>query len=226
MTRLLLVHGAFHGAWCWDKLRPELGRRGIENDVIELPFTTPEGDAAAVRKVVDRLSQNGDPVTLLGHSLGGAVISAAGAEDGTPYPGINGLIYLAALMIAPDQTVDFSGAPGMTAVKATDEVASFDLSRARSAFYHQCTEEDAAWATARLRTMPTAVLLTGAPSEPAWRFLPSHYLMCSDDQMVSVDAQRSMAANARSTLTMDSDHSPFLSHPTELASLLEQVLQP
>jgi pimeloyl-ACP methyl ester carboxylesterase len=224
MTRLLLVHGAFHGAWCWDKLRPELNRRGIENDVIDLPFTTPEGDASAVRDVVDRLSQKGDPVTLLGHSLGGAVISAAGAEDGAPYPGVNGLIYLTAIMVAADQSVDFSGGPGMTAINATDEVASFDLAQARSAFYHHCTEADAAWATARLRPMPRAVLLSRPPSQPAWRCLPSHYVLCTDDRMVSVNAQQTMAANAGSTVSIDSDHSPFLSHPTELATLLEQVL--
>jgi pimeloyl-ACP methyl ester carboxylesterase len=218
------VHGAFHGAWCWDKLRPELARRGIEHDAVDLPFTTSEDDAATVRDAVDRLSQNGDPVTLLGHSLGGAVISAAGAQGGAAYPGISGLIYVSALMIAPDQAVDLRGGPGMAAIKTTGESASFDLSQARSAFYHHCSEEDAAWATARLRTMPRAVLLSGASPEPAWRFLPSYYLICTDDQMVSLDAQRAMAANAGSALTIDSDHSPFLSHPAELASLLEEVV--
>ena len=109
MTRLLLVHGAFHGAWCWDKLRPELTVRGIEHEVVELPFTTPDDDVATVRAAVDLLSKDGHPVTLLGHSFGGAVISAAAADDGAPYPGVAALVYLTAIMVAPDQSVDFSG---------------------------------------------------------------------------------------------------------------------
>jgi pimeloyl-ACP methyl ester carboxylesterase len=222
MTKLLLVHGAFHGAWCWDKLRPELTRRGVESDAINLPFTTPDEDVAAVRAAVDRLSQDGDPVTVVGHSLGGAVISAAAASEGAPYPGVSSLVYLTALMIAPGQKIDLSGGPGMAAFNMSGETATFDLSQARSAFYHHCTEEDAAWATERLRDMPTACLLVPAPPEPAWRFLPSRYVVCTDDQVLSMDAQGAMAANAGSTLSIDSDHSPFLSHPAELAGLLAQ----
>jgi hypothetical protein len=105
-------------------------------------------------------------------------------------------------------------------------VASFDLSQAHSAFYHHCTEEDSTWAAGRLRTMPRANLLVGPPPEPAWRFLPSCYVMCTDDQVLSLDVQRAMAANAGSTLSIDSDHSPFLSHPAELAGLLAEVVRP
>jgi pimeloyl-ACP methyl ester carboxylesterase len=204
-----------------------LARRGIESDVVDLPFTTPDADVAAVRAAVDRLIKDGDQVTVLGHSLGGAVISAAAAGDGAAYPGVSGLVYLTAIMIAPDQAVDFSGGgPGMAAIDMTGEVAAFDLSQARSAFYHHCSEDDSVWATARLRTMPTANLLLAAPAEPPWRFVPSTYVICTDDQVVSVAAQRAMAANAGSSVTIDSDHSPFLSHPAELAGLLAEVLSP
>jgi pimeloyl-ACP methyl ester carboxylesterase len=220
MNSLLLVHGAFHGAWCWDRLRPELDRCGIVNDAVDLPFTTSEDDVAAVRQAIDRLAADGSDVTVLGHSLGGTVISAAAVTDGRPYGATKSLIFLTAIMVASDQTVDFSSGPGMAAISMDGEIASFDPTAARSGFYHRCSEEDSDWATARLRPMPTALLLSPALDQPAWRVLPSTYVVCTDDQVLSLDAQHQMAANANQTVTIDSDHSPFLSYPAELADLI------
>lgn len=219
--RLLLVHGAFHGAWCWDPLRLELERLGIAHDAVDLPFTSTEDDVATVRKAIDR---SGEGVTVLGHSFGGAVISAAAAEGGKPYGATTSLIFLTAFMIAAEQTVDFSGAPGISGIQLDEVTASFDPSAARSAFYHRCSAEDAGWATRHLRPMPTSVLLAPPPPSPAWPLLPSTYIVCTDDQILSVSAQEQMAANADRAVRIDSDHSPFLSYPAALAELLSEIL--
>jgi pimeloyl-ACP methyl ester carboxylesterase len=219
--RLLLVHGAFHGAWCWDRLRPELERVGITHDVVDLPFTSTEDDTAAVKEAIDRGS---DGVTVLGHSFGGAVISAAAAETGKPYGATTSLIFLTAFMIAPEQTIDFSGAPGMAGIQLGEVMASIGPAAARSAFYHRCSAEDAEWATAHLRAMPTSVLMAPASPSPAWQVLPSTYVVCSDDQILSVSAQEQMAANADKTVWIDSDHSPFLSCPATLAELVKEII--
>jgi pimeloyl-ACP methyl ester carboxylesterase len=225
MDRLLLVHGAFHGAWCWDRLRPELDRQGVVNETVELPFRTTDDDVAVVREAVDSLGTGGDGVTLLGHSFGGAVISAAAAAEGsTAYGSADALIYLTAIMTGPGQTVDFSGGPGMGAIDLSGPTAVFDRSRAATSFYNRCSPDDAAWATEQLRDMPTELLIAPLPAVPAWRVLPSTYVLCTDDRILSLPAQHQMAANAGATVTIDSDHSPFLSCPGLLAETIAGIL--
>lgn len=221
MNRLLLVHGAFHGAWCWERLSPELDARNIEHAAVELPFTTTQADVEAVRRAADDMSSGGAGVTVMGHSFGGAVISAAAVEREEPYGPIRSLVYLTAIMMAPGQNVDFSGGPGMAAIDLSAETAKFDRSQAFASFYNRCSAADAAWATEQLRDMPTALLVSGPPDRPAWQVLPSAYVICTDDHVLSVGAQEAMAANAATTVRIDSDHSPFLSYP---AALADQVL--
>jgi pimeloyl-ACP methyl ester carboxylesterase len=217
---LLLVHGAFHGAWCWDLLKPELERLGIEHDTVDFPLTSPEDDVAAVRSALD----GHEDVAVLAHSFGGAVVSAAATEGGRPYGGATSLIFLTALMATPEQSVDFSGAPGMARIQLGEVTASIDPTDARSAFYHRCSVRDAAWATAHLRSMPTSVLTSPPPASPAWQVMPSTYIICTDDRVLSLSAQEQMAANADRTRRIDSDHSPFLSCPRTLAAMLREVV--
>jgi pimeloyl-ACP methyl ester carboxylesterase len=218
---LLLVHGAFHGAWCWDRLQPELARRDISYDAVDLPFTSTADDVATVRRALDRSDKE---VAVLGHSFGGAVISAAAAEDGVPYGAATSLIYLTAFMTAPGQVIDFSGSPGMTEIEIGEATARVDPSAAPSVFYNRCSAEDATWAAERLRSMPSSVLLASPPARPAWEALPSVYITCSDDRVVSMTAQEQMAANATRTIRIDSDHSPFLSCPGSLADVLRGIV--
>lgn len=218
--RLLLVHGAFHGAWCWDRLQPELERLDITCDTVDLPFTSTAEDVAAVRRAID---SSGGEVILLGHSFGGAVISAAAVEGGKPYGAATSLVYLTAFMIAPDQVVDFSGAPGVAEIEIGEVTARVGQAVAGSVFYNRCSAEDAAWATANLRTMPSSVLIAPPTTTPAWQVLPSSYIICADDRILSVAAQEQMAVNADRTFRIDSDHSPFLSSPRALAEVLHEI---
>jgi len=220
-SRLLLVHGAFHGAWCWNRLTPELERLGICWETVDLPFTSTEDDVAAVRSVIDSSHEN---VTVLGHSFGGAVISAAAAEGGRPYGTTTSLIFLTAFMAAPEQVVDFSGAPGIAEIQLGEVTASVDPSAAPSVFYHRCSSEDADWATAQLRTTPTSVLIAPPPPLPAWQVLPSTYIVCTDDRILSRSAQEQMADNADRMIWIDSDHSPFLSCPRVLGEALKEII--
>lgn len=219
--RLLLVHGAFHGAWCWQWLLPEVGRLGITCQTVELPFTSTDDDVSAVRTAIDSSDES---VTVLGHSFGGAVISAAAAEAGKPYGGSHSLIFLSAFMTAPGQSVDFSGAPGIANIQMDENTAWIDAEAARSVFYHRCTPQDAVWAAAHLRAMPTSVLTAAPVLQPAWQVLPSTYIVCTDDHILSVSAQEQMAKNADRILRIDSDHSPFLSCPRTLSEVLGNVI--
>lgn len=224
MNHLLLVHGAFHGAWCWDKLRPELDRRGVGNDAVQLPFTSREEDVAAVRTAIDRLGARGGDVTVLGHSFGGAVVSAAAVDAGEPYGAARSLIYLTAVMTSAQRPVTIGTGPGLAAISYEAGSASVAPAAAREAFYHRSSAADADWATQRLRAMPTALLMVAPPQSPAWMTLPSSYVVCTDDRIISASEQRQMADNAASVVSIDSDHSPFLACPGDLADVLTQIL--
>ena len=100
---IVLVHGAFHGAWCWAALQAELDRLGIPSYAIDLPghgaSTAPlenlHGDADAVAALLERLAQDSDEeVVLVGHSYGGAVIGQAGLAGR-----VRRLVFLAALVV-------------------------------------------------------------------------------------------------------------------------------
>ncbi len=222
MTRLLLVHGAFHGGWCWDRLVPELTARGLQAEAVDLPFTTPEADRETVAAAIARLAEGGEPVVAVGHSWGGAVITAAaGGADGRP--SASHLVYLTAIMHEPERPIDLGSSPGLAALRTEGEVASVDPAQATTAFYHRCRPEDAEWATSRLRPMPTAVLGARLPEHVAWKHVPSTYVVCTDDQIISAQSQRGMAAQAGASVEVDSDHSPFLSCPGVLADVLARV---
>jgi pimeloyl-ACP methyl ester carboxylesterase len=197
---------------------PELAGRGLRAEALDLPFTSRADDVATVAAAIDRLSGAGEPVVVVGHSLGGAVISAAGGSAAH-------LVYLTAVMADPAEPFEMGDpTPGMSAIRMDGDQSSVDPKLATVAFYHRCRPEDAEWAIARLRPMPTATLAAPMAEDPAWRRVPSTYIVCTDDQIMSPPAQRKMAAGARSVVEIDSDHSPFLYCPAELAGILAGVV--
>ena len=148
MPTIVLVHGAFHGGWCFDLLIPELAARGIDAVTVDLPLTSLLEDAAAVTEVLDRLE---GPVTLLGHSYGGAVVTVAGT-----HPAVERLVYLTAM--APDDGEPASSGPVeigeefMSAFRATPEgLPEVDPARAPAIFFPDAEPAAAAAFAARLR---------------------------------------------------------------------------
>jgi pimeloyl-ACP methyl ester carboxylesterase len=239
MPTIVLVHGAFHGAWCFGKLVAELARRGQPAVAIDLPGggddQTPladisiAGNAAAIARVVERES---GPVVLLGHSLGGVSVSAA--AELVPER-IALLVYLAAFLPRDGDSVASigaspasrkeSGPPAMT--KAPDALSfSARPERARDVFYSQCTDEDVAFAVPRLRPQAYSVQRTPVSLTPE-RFgrVPRVYIECLEDNTVSLGLQRDMVAKSpcREVVSLPTDHSPFFSAPGLLADVLTRL---
>ncbi|MGF1598551.1 MAG: alpha/beta hydrolase [Acidimicrobiales bacterium] len=236
---VVLVHGAFHGAWCWAGLQAALDRRGVPSFAVDLPghgvSTEPladlHGDAEAVSAVVARLADEGaDELVLVGHSYGGAVISQA--ELGGR---VNHLVYLSALV--PDEGQDpssvmagFPPPPTGTAsggasqgsglfVRNSDGTMGADPALGRPVFYNTCTAEQAAAAVARLGPQRAATFKQ--PSTRAnWRTVPSTYIRCLQDKAVPLGGQDAMAERCNDVVDIDTDHSPFLCAPDRLADLL------
>jgi pimeloyl-ACP methyl ester carboxylesterase len=234
MSTFLLVHGAWHGAWCWHKLMPRLERSGHLVVAPDLPAMgrdrTPVNrvSLATWRKhvcgIVDSLP---GPVVLVGHSRGGIVISEV-AEHRPER--IQTLVYLCAFLPRDGESLfDLAGRDD-TSLVPSNMVMSEDKSSStmraevlRDAFYGECSDDDVALARLCLQPEPTLPLATPVKlSAENFGRVPRVYIECLRDRSIPVTLQRRMqeASPCQRVLALDTDHSPFLSKPDELAAML------
>jgi pimeloyl-ACP methyl ester carboxylesterase len=221
-STVVLVHGAWHGAWCWEPVVALLADRGIRAVGVELPLTSFADDVQVLRDVLDDVSGYGS-VVLCGHSYGGAVITQAGA-----HPAVDQLVYICAVAPAEgEKTVPAAeladADAGPTPLLIVDDgSASFDPQLAVEMFYGGCDADDVAWALARLR--PIMLACFGAEvTEAAWRVRHSTYVITRDDKALSPTLQRSFAARCNDVVEWPTSHSPFLSQPELVSGLLGDI---
>ena len=224
---VVLVHGAWHGAWCWDKVTSLLGDAGVPSVAVDLPGGggLPGdllADAAAVRAVLDALE---GPALLCGHSYGGAVITEAGG-----HPSVARLVYIAAFVPdAGEALADAAGSSGssgstppprpVSASVGDDGLVRLDPEGAQR-LYHDCSPADAEAAVSRLRPQ-RADGFRQRVSAAAWRTRPSTYALCTEDRAVEAGLQRRMAERAGAEIVeWPTGHSPFLCRPDLVAALL------
>ncbi len=233
----VLVHGAWHGAWCWHRVVPLLeaaGHRVIAPDLPSMgedqtPATSVTLDSWA-RFVADIAVQQPDPVVLVGHSRGGIVISRA-AELAPER--IERLVYLAAYLLPAGMSLaDAARADANSLVPANMIPAASGVTctlRARvvrDAFYGACSDEDCEYARTRLSPEPLKPLVTPLAVTPEkFGRVPRIYIECTDDRTISLAEQRRMhaALPCERVFTLATDHSPFLSAPQELAGILISI---
>jgi pimeloyl-ACP methyl ester carboxylesterase len=219
----VFVHGLWHGGWVWDAVRAELASAGVSSAVVELPMTDLASDVAATLRVLDDF---GGPVVLVGHSYGGAVITAAGT-----HPQVRHLVYLAAFQLAEGESVGRTlpnlDVPvtrlgeALVFSDAGDEV-SLDPVLAAELFYGDVPDRIAAAAVARLRPVHRAVF-GGVPTTIAWREVPSTYVICADDRAVHPDLQRAMAVRATQHYEWPGGHSAAATHPADIGQLIRSI---
>ena len=243
--RIVLVHGAAHGAWCWERVVPALEARGFLIDAPDLPGLgaddTPPAQVtfeAYVRRVLKAIRARPGPVLLVGHSMGGGPISQA-AEDAAGQ--VRQLLYLTAALpvngeglgALTQMTARFPGRSAGTALRPgpLPGTMEFAVEMAAAAFYNQCDPATAAMAVGRLR--PQAVgPLQGTPltlTPGRWGRIPKTYVVCTADQALPPDLQRWLCSRVPGIRIVERawDHSPFLSDPAGLVDLLAaQALDP
>jgi pimeloyl-ACP methyl ester carboxylesterase len=230
---VLLVHGAWHGAWCWATLQAELDRRGVPSLAIDLPghglsplaFTDLHGDA---QHVADALARINGPVVLVGHSYGGAVITEAATRHAD---NVSHLVYMTALALDKDeavlpfvQSLPRVESPLGAAMLPSDDGAftTIDPTKSEVAFYGECPKGTTEAANARLCAQPVATFLQPV-SGAAWRTIPSTYIECTLDGAIPIEHQRAMSSRCTNVVTLETDHSPFTSKPSETADVLERL---
>ncbi len=232
---VVLVHGAWHGAWCFDRELPFLGAAGVPAVAVELPghgrdpgpFTDLHGDAARVRAVLDGIEGR---VVLLGHSYGGAVITEAGV-----HPAVAHLVYLCALALDSGEscgtaavqetgTLSHEGRPSLADgwVSHPDGTTTLTPEVAEACLYNDCHADTVEWAVAHLGPQPMANF-GQTPRAVAWRSRPSTYIVCSDDQAIHPGLQQLLASRCTHSRVWPSGHSPFASQPGLVSGLLAEL---
>ena len=233
-AHFVLVHGSFHGAWCWYKIVAALEAAGHRATAIDLPSAGIDPTAPAAvdlltqaDAVIALLDQLGEPVILVGHSAGGPVISTvAEARPGK----IAKLVYLSAYLLENGESIvsmlprdpDSLVLPHLVPMAGGLIV---DLDAVRDVFYG--TSDDADVALARSLLKPIGVLTTSVPVAISTPFasVRRFYVSCLRDRAVTPGFQRSMytALPCERVFTIRSDHSPFFSRPEELLRILERI---
>jgi pimeloyl-ACP methyl ester carboxylesterase len=225
-----LVHGAYHGAWCWTELGSHLTSLGHAVVAVDLPNEDPEAGAQRyAQTVVSGLDGIDGDIVLVGHSLAGLTIPVIA----TLRP-VRHLVYLCALLPQPGASFDqlrtstpmFSHyRAAVAAVSHSDGSASCPAERAIELFYHDCAPEVAGWAASQLSRQHWRIMQEITPLIE-FADLPASYIVCASDR--AVDPAWSRAAARRvlgvEPIELGGGHSPFLTQPARLAELLHACL--
>ena len=220
-----LVHGGFHGAWCWEHLVPELANRGHDSVAMDLPVDVPDATLADyVEAVVDALAPVTEPVVLVGHSMGGLVIPHV--ADRRP---VSRLVFICAMFAnLPDPPLGVE-LPSITQatfdsslLTIDDQVTTISPEAAVAAFFGDCDPAVAEWAADQLRPQGRA---PATPLVAPWPAVRSSVIVCTDDR--SRDYQSLVVAPrlAVEAIELPGGHSPFLSRPAALADVLDRIAQ-
>ncbi len=238
MATFILVHGAWHGAWCWHRivarlqsqghvvLAPDL--HGLGRDFTPLGEVTLAGWTGQITQLID---DSPGPVILVGHSRGGLIISEAAEKRPDR---IHSLVYLTAFLLRSGEQLHGSVAAtdpnslvGPHMIVASDHLsASVADASVKEAFYGECSAEDVVLAKSLLRPEPLAPLVTPLHlTDERFGSVPRIFIECLRDRAITLPSQRAMqeALPCKQTFHLDTDHSPFFSRPDELANVLENI---
>ena len=219
---VVLIHGAFADGSCWSAVIEDLQSKGYEVTAPQFPQTSLADDVARLRQVLE--FQDG-PTIVAGHSYGGQIMTALGSDT----PNVVGLVYIAAFgldegeslgallsqgPVTPSLAHLFTDSRGYGWLSEDDFVNHFaadvDPKRARVLYAVQQALASSAF--------------TDVMGEPAWNSQPSWYLVAQNDEAIPPDAERQFAERmGATTVEIPSSHVAMLSHPTEVADLIEKA---
>ena len=217
---IVLIHGAWAEGSCWTGVIERLQADGYHVTAPQFPLTTQADDVARLRQVLDR--QDG-PAIVAGHSYGGQVMTALGGDA----PNVAGLVYIAAFGLDQGESLGslLSQGPvtpalahlaidkqGFGWLSEDDFVGHFaaDVDLARARVMHAVQQ-------------PIAMsIFEEVMGVPAWKTLPSWYLVAADDEALPPEAERLFATRmGATTVEIHASHVAMVSHPGEVAELIE-----
>lgn len=235
MATFIMIAGALHSAWAWERVTSLIAAAGHRAITPDLPgmgadtSITPGEATLAIWSdfLADQVRAAGEPVILVGHSRGGLVIGET-AEKAAEH--VAGLIYVSALLVPPGMTAnDVMGAETLAhAPPLCDDGKAFYMTaeQATPLFFNTADPIDAAWAAARMTPEPLQPIATPTSATwERWGRLPRAYIECARDQCLSLERQAAIQAPAPCdpVIRLACDHSPFVSAPRELTDALVTI---
>jgi pimeloyl-ACP methyl ester carboxylesterase len=221
---IILVHGAWADGSCWSGVIERLQADGFQVRAPQFPLSSLADDVARLRQVLE--FQNG-PTIVVGHSYGGQVITALGADA----PNVVGLVYIAAFGLDEGESLGallsqgpvtpslehlFTDSRGYGWLSEDDFVNHFaaDVEPAQAKVMYAVQQALASTA------------FTDVMGVPAWKSLPSWYLVAQNDEAIPPDAERQFASRmGATTVEIPASHVAMVSHPAEVADLVEKAAE-
>lgn len=241
-TPIVLVHGAWQGDYVWEQTKANLIAEGYRVSVVKLPGhgndSTPAHEVslqAYVNEVKNAINEYNEPVILVGHSLGGAIVTQTAAE--LPQK-INKLVYVAGYIPQSGKSVlDYSmmdtASPLLPLIQLSDDqtlagIANPETNLAKI-FCQDGTEAQKKFLLDRYKAEPTIPM--GTPLNYKVGNYNSisnkYYIYTLTDNAITCDFQQQMvaAAGISNTFIMNTGHSPFVSQPGELTNIIKEILK-
>jgi pimeloyl-ACP methyl ester carboxylesterase len=205
----------------WEGVYSVLKKDGYKVSIVQNPTLSLEDDVAVTKRVINEQSE---PVILVGHSYGGAVVTEAGTD-----PNVAGVVYVAAFV--PDEGESVSSliegfptdGPQPPILPPQEGFLFLDREKFHDSFAGDVGDEEADFMADS--QVPWGVdALGGTISEPAWRNKPSWYLVATEDRMIPPPAQREMSTRAGAeTIEAAGSHAIYVSQPEVVADLIERA---
>lgn len=234
MTTYVLVHGAWHGAWCWERVKDAISDAGNQVITPDLPGSgednTPLTEVtmdAYVSKITGILDGLEEPAVVVCHSMSGMVVSQAAELR----PGkISALVYVSGFLprdgqslLSLEETNPKPSVPPSLIVSEDHLSATIAPEKMEALFFHDCSEQDRQFAMSHLKAQALGPLAAPVTlSEENFGSVPRYYVECLEDRAICIEMQRQMiaASPCKKVFSIDSSHSPFFSKPEELVETL------
>jgi pimeloyl-ACP methyl ester carboxylesterase len=218
---IVLVHGAFADASGWDAVITALQTRGYKVSAVQNPLSSYDADIETTKRLID--AQTG-PTVVVGHSYGGAVMTAAAAGN----PNVKALVYLAAFANDANEPLGsyFDKYPSKALTAFSPDAAGFlTIDRAR---FREIFAQDLPLAQTSVMAVTQKPLTSAAfkamASVAAWRTVPSWFVVAQQDNVINPDLERFFAKRmGAKTIEINSSHVVFMSHVPEVVSVIEDA---
>jgi pimeloyl-ACP methyl ester carboxylesterase len=217
---VVLVHGAWADGSCWSAVIEGLQADGFNVTAPQFRLGALADDTARLREVLSR--QDG-PTIVGGHSYGGQIITSLGTDA----PNVLGLVYIAAFGLDEGESIGAllqQGPPTPALAHLEIDEQGFAWLPEDDFVGHFAADVDPVKARVMYAVQQplAATALTDVMSAPAWRSLPSWYLVAANDEAIPPDAERQFAGRmGATTIEVPSSHVAMVSHPTEVVSLIQ-----